>query len=65
MAKIKMDGIVEHLQVQLQGAMRDVIKEMKLANVTDKDLYVSFKKAVNARCGAWEQVPDSFVDEGY
>jgi len=36
MAKIKMDLIVEHLGVQLQGAMKDTIRDMKLVDVTER-----------------------------
>lgn len=62
MAKVKMDEIVEHLQVQLQGAMRDVIRDMKVQNLNDKDLFRAFKRAVSMRCGTWENVPDSCVN---
>jgi len=65
MAKIKMDLIVDHLQIQLQGAMKDVIREMKLDSISDRDLYRAFNKAVKLRCGTWENVPDSAVDTGY
>jgi len=65
MAKIKMDLIVEHLGVQLQGAMKDTIRDMKLVDVTERDLLRAFQKAVKMRCGTWENVPDSAVDTGY
>jgi len=65
MAKIKIDLIVEHLGVQLQGAMKDMIRDTKLAGVNERDLLRAFQKAVKMRCGTWETVPDSAVDTGY
>jgi hypothetical protein len=65
MAKVRVDQIVEHLGIQMQGTMRDVIKDLKLANVTEKDLLRSFQKSAKLRFGTWEQVPDSMVDSGY
>ena len=62
MPKIKMEIVVEHLQVQFQGVRRDVIKELKLQNVTERDLLRSFQKAAKLRCSTWETVPDSAID---
>ena len=65
MAKIKMGEIMDHLGVQLQGAMRDTLKEMRLTEISDRELFKAFQKAVKMRCGTWENVPDSSVDQGY
>ncbi len=61
MAKIKIEGILDHLSFQLQAAMKDAAKELKLAGVTERDLFKSFQKAARMRCQDWEIVPEHLV----
>lgn len=65
MAKVKMEEIIEKLNFQLQAAIKDALKEVHHAEISDKDLFRAFQKAARLRCSTWENVPDSSVDSGY
>ena len=65
MAKVRMEEIVEKLNFQMQAAMKDALKEVQHAEISEKDLFRAFQKALRLRCGHWENVPDSAVDSGY
>jgi hypothetical protein len=62
MAQVQLDEVIDHLSVEVKGALRDAFNEvLPGVNVNVDAFYRSFKKNVYRRCSVWEQVPDTYV----
>jgi hypothetical protein len=64
MARIKIEGIVEHLDFDLRRALADAVKEVLPNGIhVDKySLFRAFRRAVGRKCNTWERVPDRYVE---
>ncbi len=63
MARIKMADIVEQLTPQMRGALDDAVaRALPGVEVDRRQLYLEFRRALLARCKAWENVPNATVD---
>ncbi len=63
MARIKMAELVEQLTPQMRGALDDAMQRaLPEVEVDRRQLYLEFRRALLARCKAWENVPNSAVD---
>lgn len=63
MARVKPEGIIDHLRSEMRRALADAVKEvLPDAAVDEHALFRAFKRAVRRKCSTWEQVPDSDVD---
>lgn len=62
MAQVSPEDIVKHLSSEFTRALMDALKDiLPDAQVDEREFFRAFKKGVHRRCGAWEQVPDSYV----
>lgn len=63
MAKVKVDEIVEHLNLEFAKALKETIKEhLPNANFNTKELFKTFVKQIYGNCSEWENVPDDCVE---
>lgn len=64
MARVKIEEIVEHLRSEMRGALEDAVTHvLPKAQFDSHDLFREFRRAVGRKCGTWETVPDSYVDD--
>lgn len=64
MAKIKVEDVVDHLDREFRGALKDTIEEMfPDLEFDDRELFREFKKKVYRKCSVWESVPDHLVEK--
>jgi len=64
MARVKIEDILEHLDHEIRGALRDATLEtMPNSNFDEHQLFRAFKRAVRRKCNTWETVPDHCVDK--
>jgi hypothetical protein len=64
MAKVKVEGVVQHLSTQIRGALEEaVLSAFPFQTVNRDDIYREFRVALARRCRPWEEVPDSFVEK--
>ena len=63
MAKIKIEKIIEHMDLQFRRSLDEAVKAVIPGTEVDtKLLYREFKKALLKSCRVWETVPDASVD---
>lgn len=54
--------LVEQLQYQVRKSLAAAVKEvLPEAEINEHQLYRAFKRAINRKCGQWQQVPDQYV----
>jgi hypothetical protein len=62
MARVKIESVVEHLDSELRGALRDAVYATILnARFDERALFNAFVRAVGRKCSTWERVPDHYV----
>lgn len=63
MARVKMEGIVDHLSSEMKRALgRAVTRTLPGVEFDRSKLYREFKRAVASRCSTWERIPDRCVE---
>lgn len=63
MARIKPSEIFDHLTPQMRAAFDDAIdRTLPGVEVDRRKLFLEFRRALSARCKAWENVPNAAVD---
>jgi len=63
MARVKPEGIVDHLSSQFRRALAAAVEdEMPDVDVDEYGLFRSFKRALRRKCSTWERVPDRYVE---
>lgn len=64
MARVKIEGIVEHLSSDMRRALAEAVNEcIRDAHVDASELFRAFKRAVRRKCSTWERVPDQYVEK--
>jgi len=64
MAKVKVEGVIQHLSTHVRGALEEaVLSAYPFQTVNRDDIYREFRVALARRCRSWEEVPDEFVDK--
>lgn len=62
MAKIKIDGFIEELEVELKKTIEATMRlHFDEGSYSSKEIYKSFKKELIERCNSWESIPNKFV----
>ncbi|MGO9138125.1 MAG: hypothetical protein ACLP9S_17365 [Syntrophales bacterium] len=62
MARIKVEDVVDHLDREFRGALKDTMQEMfPELEFDERELFRTFKKKVYRKCSIWESVPDHYV----
>ena len=63
MAKIRLEGIIDHLEIDLQRALEATVRGHAAHPDSDsRRLFQEFRQNVRRQCRDWERVPDRFVD---
>lgn len=63
MARVKIEGIVDHLSSEMRRALKDAVSEVAPKTRFDEyELFRAFRRAVSRKCSTWESVPDHYVD---
>lgn len=63
MARIKIVGILEHLDSELSRALEDTLRRaFPDSNFNARSLYRDFVRAADRKCNTWERVPDRYVE---
>jgi hypothetical protein len=63
MARIKPGEIFDHLNPQMRAALDDAVERtLPGVDIDRRKLYLEFRRALTARCKAWENVPNGAVD---
>ena len=63
MARVKIEGIIDHLSHDMKRALEAAIDEVApSSNIDRDDLYRAFKRAVYRKCSTWEKVPDRYIE---
>jgi hypothetical protein len=63
MARIKVTDIIDHLSVQIRGALDEAVERTLPGVEVDRaKLYREFRRALGARCKTWENAPNAAVD---
>lgn len=63
MARIKMEGIIDYLERDLQRALEATVRSDAAHSEPDaRRLFEQFRDNVRRQCRDWERVPDRFVD---
>ena len=63
MARIKIEGILDHLDRELARALEDTVRaEFPNASFDARSLYRNFVRAAYRKCSTWERVPDRYVE---
>ena len=64
MARVKLEGIIDHLSHQVKGALGTALEQIAPNSGIDTSvLFRAFMKAVSRKCSTWEQVPSQFVED--
>ena len=59
MAKIDMEGAVDHLRSEMRRALADSVRDtIPDVEFDEYELYRSFRRAVRRKCNSWEKIPD-------
>jgi hypothetical protein len=63
MARVKIEGILEHLDGELSRALDDTLRRaFPDLNFNARSLYRDFVRAADRKCSTWERVPDRYVE---
>ena len=63
MARVKIEGILEHLDTELSRALEDTLRRaFPNADFNARSLYRDFVRAADRKCSTWERIPDRFVE---
>jgi hypothetical protein len=63
MARIKLEGIIDYLERDLQRALEATVRADAAHSEADaRRLFEQFRQNVRRQCRDWERVPDRFVD---
>ena len=67
MAKIKIEGLMNSLDIVMERALSDAVNSVAPSNRLDrrtdkKALYRAFKRAVERNCQIWERIPDQYIE---
>lgn len=63
MAKIRLEGIIDYLERDLQRALEATVHgEAAHSQADARRLFEQFRENVRRQCRDWERVPDRFVD---
>lgn len=61
MALIKVEDVVDHLDREFRGALKDTMQEIFPGfEFNESQLFRTFKKKVYRKCSVWESVPDQY-----
>lgn len=64
MARVKIEGIVDHLSTEFRKALDEAVrKEIPDAEFNQRQLFRQFLRAVGRKCNTWESVPDRYVEK--
>ncbi|WP_137894986.1 hypothetical protein [Ramlibacter sp. 2FC] len=64
MAKIRIEGVLEHLRYDMRRALQAALEEVApQANIDPNELFRVFKRQVGRKCNYWQQVPDQLVED--
>jgi len=63
MARVKIEGVLEHLDSDLARALEEAIRsEIPGAQFDSRSVYRAFVRAAYRKCSTWESVPDRYVE---
>jgi hypothetical protein len=63
MAKIRLEGIIDYLERDLQRALEATMREhVAHPESSGRRLFDEFRQNVRRQCRDWERVPDRFVE---
>ena len=64
MARVKIEGIIDHLDTEIQRALEETVRAVvHPADFDAHELFREFKRNVGRRCSTWERVPDKYVEK--
>jgi hypothetical protein len=64
MAQVKIEEIVDHLEIKMRRALDETIKKHFLdTDIESKEVFKTFKRMVGMKCKTWEDVPDDCVEK--
>lgn len=62
MARIKIEGVLDHLDNELRQALEEAVRSsIPDANYDIRRLYKDFVRAAERKCSTWERIPDRYV----
>lgn len=65
MARIKIEGVIDHLDYQMRRALEDSVEIVtENSDFDTHELFREFRRAVSRKCSTWERVPDRLVEKG-
>ena len=63
MAKVKIEGIIDHLDSEIRQALESAVEEtIPSATFDAYALFRAFQRAIDRKCSTWERVPDHYID---
>jgi hypothetical protein len=63
MARVKIEGIVDHFSAQMRHALDEAVsKAVPGARFRSHELFLEFRRAVGRRCNTWEEIPSRLVE---
>lgn len=62
MARIKIDGFLEHLDREIRQAIEAALMEVTPGAAVDAyAVHRAFKRALARKCSSWERIPDRYL----
>lgn len=62
MARIQLEELVEHLDIEMRAALRAAVREvLPDAEINDDELFRAFRGAVRRSTERWQRVPERCV----
>lgn len=63
MPRVKIEGIIEKIDINIRHALRDAVNE-SLPNVEfdEYELFRAFRRAIRRKCSTWERVPGHLIE---
>ena len=62
MAKVKISGFVEEMEVELKKAVEfTLMKHLDEGSYDSKDIFSTLKKQFIERCDSWENIPNKYI----
>jgi hypothetical protein len=63
MARVKIEGVIEHIDHDLRRALSDAVNEViPDVQFDEYELFRAFSRAVGRKCNTWESVPDHLIE---
>jgi len=64
MARVKIEDVIDHLELDMKRALEDAVRRMMPdANIDINRIFREFRKAVGRKCSTWESVPDRYIEQ--